>query len=244
MISINWYFFTILTSWIVTWGTTIRGWICVITTGACCVCAIGRYVTTCELFRLGRRSISWGVKIVWGILSGLELIFILFKDIDGGLNSLDSLVSVLESSVIRADSFFELSLSVRKELSVEIDLLLEGVFLVLVGSKSNLIIAFFGLSVSEILLLLTSDGGNFSNQSLVVLERLFFTVSVISIWSLDSILDLGKLLNDVLEFLSIKLSRELDESLDGVASGDSLKCAGNILLGDLKEGVSSRLEIV
>jgi hypothetical protein len=105
-----------------------------------------------------------------------------------------------------------------------------------------LIIAFFSLSISEILLLLASDGSDFSNQSVVVLERFFLTVSVVSVRSLDSALDLGELVYNLLEFFSVELGRELDESLDWVALGDSLESTGNILLGDLKERVTSGLE--
>jgi hypothetical protein len=107
-----------------------------------------------------------------------------------------------------------------------------------------LIVAFFGFSISEVLLLLASDGSDFSNQSSVVLERFFLTVSVVSIRSLDSALDLSEFLNNLLELFSIELGRELDESLDWVALGDSLEGTGNILLGDLKERVTSGLEIL
>jgi len=93
-------------------------------------------------------------------------------------------------------------------------------------------------------LLLASDGSDFSNQSGVVLERFVLTVSVISVRSLDSALDLSELLNNVLELFSVELGRELDESLDWVALGDSLESTGNILLGDLKERVTSGLEIL
>jgi len=107
-----------------------------------------------------------------------------------------------------------------------------------------LIIAFFSLSISEVLLLLASDGSDFSNQRVVVLERFFLTVSIVSVRSLDSALDLGELVNNLLEFFSVELGRELDESLDWVALGDSLESTGNILLGDLKERVTSGLEIL
>jgi hypothetical protein len=107
-----------------------------------------------------------------------------------------------------------------------------------------LIVAFFGFSISEVLLLLASDGSDFSNQSSVVLERFFLTVSVVSVRSLDSALDLSEFLNNLLELFSIELGRELDESLDWVALGDSLEGTGNILLGDLKERVTSGLEIL
>ena len=107
-----------------------------------------------------------------------------------------------------------------------------------------MIIAFFSLSISEVLLLLASDGSDFSNQSGVVLERFVLTVSVISVRSLDSALDLSELLNNVLELFSVELGRKLDESLDWVALGDSLESTGNILLGDLKERVTSGLEIL
>jgi hypothetical protein len=91
-------------------------------------------------------------------------------------------------------------------------------------------------------LLFTSDGSDFSDQSGVVLERFFLTVSVISVRSLDSGLDLSELFNNVLEFFSIELGGELDESLDWVALGDSLESTGNILMGDLEERVTSGLE--
>lgn len=107
-----------------------------------------------------------------------------------------------------------------------------------------MIVAFFGLSISEVLLLLASDGSDFSNQSGVVLERFFLTVSVVSVRSLDSALDLSEFLNNLLELFGIELGRELDESLDWVALGDSLEGTGNILLGDLKERVTSGLEIL
>jgi len=107
-----------------------------------------------------------------------------------------------------------------------------------------LIVALFGLSISEVLLLLASDGSDFSNQSIVVVERFFFTVSIISVRSLDSRLDLRELVNNILEFFSIELGGELDESLDWVALGDSLEGTGNILLGDLEERVTSGLEIL
>ena len=93
-------------------------------------------------------------------------------------------------------------------------------------------------------MLLASDGSDFSNQSGVVLERFVLTVSVISVRSLDSALDLSELLNNVLELFSVELGRKLDESLDWVALGDSLESTGNILLGDLKERVTSGLEIL
>lgn len=102
-----------------------------------------------------------------------------------------------------------------------------------------MIVAFFGLSISEVLLLLASDGSDFSNQSGVVLERFFLTVSVVSVRSLDSTLDLSEFLNNLLELFGIELGRELNESLDWVALGDSLEGTGNILLGDLKERVTS-----
>lgn len=107
-----------------------------------------------------------------------------------------------------------------------------------------MIVAFFGLSISEVLLLLASDGSDFSNQSVVVLERFFLTVSVVSVRSLDSALDLSEFLNNLLELFGIELGRELNESLDWVALGDSLEGTGNILLGDLKERVTSGLEIL
>ena len=93
-------------------------------------------------------------------------------------------------------------------------------------------------------MLLASDGSDFSNQRVVVLERFFLTVSIVSVRSLDSALDLVELVNNLLEFFSVELGRELDESLDWVALGDSLESTGNILLGDLKERVTSGLEIL
>jgi len=168
----------------------------------------------------------------------------LIEDINGSLDSLNSLISILESSIVRSDGGSELSLSLVKELSIESDLLLKGGFLVFVGGQGNLIVALFSLGISEGLLLLTSDGSDFSNQSIVVVERFFFTVSIISVRSLDSRLDLRELVNNILEFFSIELGGELDESLDWVALGDSLEGTGNILLGDLEERVTSGLEIL
>ena len=100
--------FTVLTSWIVTLSTTIT-------------------------IILDNRSISWGVKVVGGIFTSLEVILVLIEDIDGSLDSLNSLISILESRIIRSDGVSELSLSLVEELSVEVDLLQEGVFLVFVG---------------------------------------------------------------------------------------------------------------
>jgi len=191
---------------------------------------------------LNLRSITRGVKVVGGIFTSLEFILVLIEDINGSLDSLNSLISILESSIVRSDGGSELSLSLVKELSIESDLLLKGGFLVFVGGQGNLIVALFSLGISEGLLLLTSDGSDFSNQSIVVVERFFFTVSIISVRSLDSRLDLRELVNNILEFFSIELGGELDESLDWVALGDSLEGTGNILLGDLEERVTSGLE--
>ena len=82
---------------------------------------------------LDNRGISWGVKVVGGVFTSLEVILVLIEDIDGGLDSLDSLISILESSIIRSNGVSELSLSLLKEFGVELDLLLKGVFLVFVG---------------------------------------------------------------------------------------------------------------
>jgi len=100
--------FTVLTSWIVTLGTTVT-------------------------IVLDNRGISWGVKVVGGVFTSLEVILVLVEDIDGSLDCLDSLISILESSIIRSDGISELSLSLLKEFSVELDLLLKGVLLVFVG---------------------------------------------------------------------------------------------------------------
>lgn len=215
--------FTVLTSWIITTSTTVwrRNPFSVI---------------------LNLRSITWSVKVVGGIFTSLEVILVLIEDINGSLDSLNSLISILESSIVRSDGVSELSFSLVKEFSIESDLLLKGGFFIFVGGQGNLIVALFSLGISEGLLLFTSDGSDFSNQSSVVLERFLFTVSVISVRSLDSRLDLRELVNNVLEFFSIELGGELDESLDWVALGDSLEGTGNILLGDLEERVTSGLE--
>ena len=114
--------FTVLTSWIVTLSSTIRRGRCWITASSAGI-----------IFVLGERCISWCVKIVSSIFTSLEFILVLIEDIDGSLDSLNSLVSVLESSIVRSDGISELSLSLLEKFSVELDLLLEGVLLVLVG---------------------------------------------------------------------------------------------------------------
>jgi hypothetical protein len=106
--------FTVLTSWIITTSTTERR----------------RNVSII----LDNWSISWGVKVVGGIFTSLEVILVLIEDINGSLDSLNSLISILESSIIRSDGISELSLSLVKEFSVELDLLLKGLFLVFIGS--------------------------------------------------------------------------------------------------------------
>ena len=120
--------FTVLTSWIVTLSATIRrgiSWVTVSSAG------IGRGIGRGVI--LGERCISWCVKVVSGVFTSLEIILVLIEDIDGSLDSLDSLIGVLESSIIRSDGISELSLSLVEELSVEVDLLLEGILLVFVG---------------------------------------------------------------------------------------------------------------
>lgn len=59
---------------------------------------------------------------------------------------------------------------------------------------------------------------------------------------LNSGLDGLELFDDGSELLFVEFGRELDESLDGVALGDSAQGTFDFLLGDLEERVSTGLE--
>jgi len=56
---------------------------------------------------------------------------------------------------------------------------------------------------------------------------------------LDGILDLFELADNAGELLLVEFGGELDESLDGVALGDSAQSTFDFLLRDLEERVST-----
>lgn len=110
------------------------------------------------------------------------------------------------------------------------------------GNLVNLSLALISFSLGEFGLLLGSERVDFGNEESVVFSRAFFTLSVISVGFLDGTLDLFKLGNNGSELFLVELGRELDESLDGVALGDSAQGTFDFLLGDLEERVSTGLE--
>jgi hypothetical protein len=138
----------------------------------------------------------------------------------------------------------KLVVRVVEELSVDLDLVIEVVSLVFVCSEVDFIGSLLSLSCSEVRLLLGSEGIDFSNQSLVVVKRFFFTISVINIGSLNSSLDILEFLDNISELLSIELSRKLNKSLDRIRLGDSFESTSDILLGNLEERVSSGCEVL
>lgn len=73
---------------------------------------------------------------------------------------------------------------------------------------------------------------NLSNKGFVVVLRLFLTVSVIIERRLNSVLDLLELVDNLSEFFGVELGGQLDQSLDGVASGDSAQSSFDFLLGN------------
>lgn len=167
---------------------------------------------------------------------------VLDEDSEGSFDGGDGLIGFSESGSVGDDGVSEVLLGGGEEFFVEFDLNEEVVSLGFLGDLVNLSLSFIGFSLSLFGLLLRSEGVDFSDEELVVFSRSFFTLSVVSVGFLDGTLDLFELGNNGGELFLVELGRELDESLDGVALGDSAQGTFDFLLGDLEERVSTGLE--
>lgn len=112
------------------------------------------------------------------------------EDSKSVFDGVDSIISIRKSGSEGLDSLFEFKFSGVEESLVDGDLVEEVVSLFFLGSQVNLSLSLVSLSLSEFSLLLGSNGFDFSNESIVVVSRVFFTLSVISVGFLDGSFDL------------------------------------------------------